>query len=189
MVAGGALAAMLGCSQVLGIHDWQDPPGSGGAGGTSSVPTSTTGDAPSCALGVGIDAGGATDVGCGGDACPPCANGKKCLNDTDCMSGSCQGGICAVLDGKPPCESPDAAGPTCYDCTQDGLETDVDCGGDACLPCAASLHCLQDGDCLSGHCDQRVCATGAPGTACRTAVDCTSGHCSTGKCWTGQCCQ
>jgi len=31
-----------------------------------------------------------TDVDCGGLTCPKCAAGKKCLVNTDCMSGTCK---------------------------------------------------------------------------------------------------
>lgn len=34
-----------------------------------------------------------SDVDCGG-SCPPCGNGKDCLVDSDCVSGSCVGGTC-----------------------------------------------------------------------------------------------
>jgi hypothetical protein len=35
-----------------------------------------------------------TDVDCGGDACKPCKSGRRCKNDTDCVSGKCNPGAC-----------------------------------------------------------------------------------------------
>ena len=34
---------------------------------------------------------GETDVDCGGPTCPPCATGKNCLANSDCISGNCVG--------------------------------------------------------------------------------------------------
>jgi len=35
-----------------------------------------------------------TDIDCGGSTCPPCAKGKGCYVDSDCLSGKCQGATC-----------------------------------------------------------------------------------------------
>ncbi len=37
-----------------------------------------------------------TDVDCGGPSCDPCPIGKTCLLDSDCDSGLCLSGVCAV---------------------------------------------------------------------------------------------
>jgi hypothetical protein len=47
-----------------------------------------------CSCSNGIQDCNETDVDCGGDMCPPCASGKMCLVDSDCLSGMCLMGIC-----------------------------------------------------------------------------------------------
>jgi hypothetical protein len=54
----------------------------------------------------------------------------------------------ATIDG------PSAA---CTNGTKDGKETDVDCGGSDCLPCANTKTCAVDGDCTSGSCRGSSC--------------------------------
>jgi hypothetical protein len=99
-----------------------------------------------------------TDVDCGGDACSSCNLDQHCLSDADCMSGKCGGaGLCELAPPDPPCDAPDPNNPTCHDCTTNGPETDVDCGGDACPPCAAAKACLSGADCESGVCTAGAC--------------------------------
>ncbi len=43
----------------------------------------------------GIQNQNETDVDCGG-VCDPCEQGKHCIQDTDCASGACVNGVCAV---------------------------------------------------------------------------------------------
>lgn len=45
---------------------------------------------------------------------------------------------------------------TCFDQAKDGLETDVDCGGD-CAPCTISQACSDPRDCESGRCAEGKC--------------------------------
>ena len=123
--------------------------GTGGGGGTPTAtpggtatptptetptatpePTATPTSTPSCSN--GIQDGDETDVDCGG-SCPPCANGKNCVQGSDCTSQICSGGRCQV--------------PSCSDGVQNGEETDVDCG-DGCSPCANGQNCIGDSDCL-----------------------------------------
>jgi hypothetical protein len=145
--------------------------------------------------------GAETDVDCGGDACPPCLLGKACLADTDCATGTCQLGTCAPSSST--CAPVDPQNPTCDDCVKDGAETDVDCGGDACPPCATGKACLAGADCASGDCAQGTCAVGTPTCApvdpqnptcddcvkdgTETDVDCGGDACS--PCGTGKVCQ
>lgn len=90
--------------------------------------------------------------------CSSCAKGKKCSNDADCATGSCQAGVCGDAPTDPCAERPlPDADPTCADCTQNGLETDVDCGGDSCPPCAEAKACKHAGDCQSGSCKEGIC--------------------------------
>jgi hypothetical protein len=59
--------------------------------------------------------------------------------------------------GKSDQDSPDGA--TCVNGEKDGLETDVDCGGDTCVPCVAGKACGTDLDCATHYCvDEGVCA-------------------------------
>jgi hypothetical protein len=44
--------------------------------------------------------GAETDVDCGG-GCVPCAEGKLCLANADCLSASCVAGVCAAVQGAP----------------------------------------------------------------------------------------
>lgn len=179
----------LGCAQVLGLEEWTEPGagagGAGGSGGSSSsdvsgsaggtVPSMTTstsaggGDGgagengPTCAD--GVKNGEETAVDCGGDACGPCPDGAACAVDADCLGGSCNaGGVCeqATVTCLPVGEDP-----TCADCTQNGVETDVDCGGDTCLPCAVGQGCGNDADCLSAHCEGGQCVSAPPSAMSR----------------------
>ena len=48
--------------------------------------------------------------------------------------------------------------PTCNDNVKNGLESDLDCGGDTCDPCADGKQCTQGTDCTSGQCKGGKCA-------------------------------
>jgi hypothetical protein len=81
-------------------------------------------------------------------------------------------GMCAM--------SRSAATLACTNGAQDGVETDVDCGGGACPPCVLNQHCATNSDCATG---QGVCSSGtcqyvciADGTTDGTesGVDCGS---------------
>ncbi len=131
-----------------------------------------------------------TDTDCGGSVCDPCANGRICLENRDCISDLCSvEGVCI-----PP--------PACTDGQKNGQETDIDCGGPICDPCEIAKHCLQGTDCASGFCDPaglcaepscedgqkngeetdtdcggNVCSPCTAGKACEQASDCTGGVC------------
>ncbi|MCC6553535.1 MAG: SUMF1/EgtB/PvdO family nonheme iron enzyme [Polyangiaceae bacterium] len=96
--------------------------------------------------------------------------------------------------------------PTCTDELQNGDETDVDCGGPLCPPCAAGLHCSSGTDCEDRVCDGGVCQPPAcndgvlngdetdvdcggacnqkcrAGQKCEGSDDCTTGACTGGIC-------
>src|SRR5207244_3766966 len=60
---------------------------------------------------------------------------------------------------RAPEHAPDPlAPPTCSDGIKNEGETDVDCGGIACAPCASGHACATAGDCTSGVCDGMMCA-------------------------------
>ena len=91
-----------------------------------------------------------TDIDCGGELCPPCADGKSCDDDADCLSGVCTGNECAR--------------PTCDDGVLNQGETDTDCGGPNCDPCPLGARCHVDSDCLQGLCiDERCTAHSTDG--------------------------
>lgn len=94
--------------------------------------------APTCTDGIKT-VGFETDIDCGGNCTAKCSNGKSCIRDIDCSSGSCQNNICqtassgACSDGK---------------ISLDSQETDVDCGG-SCPGCGVGKNCLTSTDCQS----------------------------------------
>ena len=83
-----------------------------------------------------------TDTGqvpCGGG--PPhcaCEDGRHCLVARDCISAVCSGGVCQE--------------PTCNDGVKNSDESNVDCGGTSCPPCATGSECADGLDCLTGVC-------------------------------------
>ena len=133
--------------------------------------------------------GDETDVDCGGGTCPGCADGKKCLKGTDCLSAVCTSGVCAA--------------PSCSDKVKNSDETDVDCGGAKCPKCFDAKQCKAAGDCVSGVCDATsglclaptcgdkvknsdetdvdcggsTCPKCADKKGCKAAADCLSGVC------------
>jgi hypothetical protein len=111
--------------------------------------------APSCSD--GLKDQDETDVDCGGTICFPCKNGKACLVPADCASFTCTNNVCVA-----------PSAPVCTDGTQDGSETDVDCGGPDCSPCAVGKRCQVNSDCSSGDC------IGSPLT-CAQVPSCSDG--------------
>jgi hypothetical protein len=118
-----------------------------------------------------------TDIDCGGAACPKCAPGSICKIDDDCAKGPCNSGICGCTpitcdqlqfacgtfpDGCNSTITCDSCAGLCADNAPDGNETDVDCGGPDCPPCAPGLHCLKPADCISGSCSE----SGGSGLVC-----------------------
>ncbi len=76
-----------------------------------------------------------TPGGCG-TVGQPCSGNFQCCSNV-CMFGQCQ--------------------PSCNDGIKDGNETDVDCGGGTCSPCAAGKMCVAGSDCVSVACAGNVC--------------------------------
>ena len=79
-----------------------------------------------------------TDFNCGGTCDKKCADGRVCIQNTDCQSNNCLNGSCMP------------GGASCTNAIKDGLETDVDCGGTVCPPCGAGRYCRSASDCVSG---------------------------------------
>jgi len=125
-------------------------PGTGGAPGSGGMNIAGNGgDVPvlpdHCTNGVKDE--DETDRNCGGDDCDPCAKGKSCDVDSDCVNDSC------VMDR---CQDP-----SCTDKVKNGEETDTDCGGGTpttgCGPCDAGDSCAKPSDCDSGVCKSGTC--------------------------------
>jgi hypothetical protein len=85
-----------------------------------------------------------SDVDCGGpDRCPRCPTGAACQDPNDCETRFCDVQMHQCV----------TAAFGCTDHAQDGDETDVDCGGPLCPPCASRKFCKVPSDCLPGlHC-------------------------------------
>jgi hypothetical protein len=96
------------------------------------------------------------DGGCGSRASVSCVVGAPCLKAADCSSEICTTGTCRAVPSS------------CTDGKVDGSETDVDCGGSSCPPCAVPEKCVADSDCLSGYCGGGACS---PPTATDGLVD------------------
>jgi hypothetical protein len=90
--------------------------------------------------------GAETDVDCGGNTCPACATGKKCLGDNDCTSAACDANSLTCVTNQ------------CADHRVDGNESDVDCGGFTCPSCAVGKLCNRMSDCQAGH----TCSAAVP---------------------------
>ena len=88
-----------------------------------------------------------SDVDCGGNTCPACADSKLCNTGTDCASGVCGvSNICL----NPPCTCQPIS---CSDTVSNGQETGVDCGGPICPSCDPGQGCDSGQDCTSEVCN------------------------------------
>ncbi|AKU95378.1 Tryptophan synthase alpha chain [Labilithrix luteola] len=104
--------------------------------------------------------------------CPKCLDSKTCVRDTDCLGGSCDNKVCKT--------------PNCSDGTTNGLETDVDCGGNTCAKCTTGKKCTGSNDCQSGICTNQTCecpsgmakatTQGGTGTFCIDSAEVTKGQ-------------
>jgi hypothetical protein len=134
--------------------------------------------APSCSDGVKDGAEAGVDCGL---ACPArCGPGAACASDGDCKGLDCDAvtHVCRATcaDGE---RSPSLG------------ETDVDCGGPICEPCALGRGCLVSSDCLSESCVGDTCialATCADGVknGGETDADCGGPNCP--RCADGRSC-
>lgn len=71
--------------------------------------------------------------------CPLGSLGDPCQQDTDCAFNACDGIMHVCVAGH------------CGDHRQDGDESDVDCGGQACNACLTGQRCQSNFDCQGGH--------------------------------------
>jgi hypothetical protein len=131
-----------------------------------------------------------SDVDCGG-SCPPCGPSKVCFADSDCSptASGCDAdaGGCYCVARALVCVYSH-----CLDHKTDADETDLDCGGSVCSPCASGLRCLVDSDCEGSACDSlsNLCVSNQCADrhqdGSESDVDCGGGIC--GSCTTGQHC-
>jgi hypothetical protein len=111
----------------------------------------------------GVKDGNETDVDCGG-TCPACGTGAHCEKGSDCASLVCAG----VPDGGGTSDVGTCKAATCTDGVKNEGETDIDCGGTKCAPCAAGKACVAHTDCVSDGCDYT--------NHCALAASCTQHH-------------
>lgn len=100
----------------------------------------------------GVKNGAETDTDCGGGCAAKCGLGKTCEDAGGApLNDSCASNFCDFdpVDGVFEC-----AVASCSDGLQNGLESDVDCGGAAsgCDRCFVGQFCESDDDCLSSSC-------------------------------------
>lgn len=112
--------------------------GGGGAAGGGAAGGGTNDAGVSCTN--GVRDGQETDVDCGGTCPDDCGADAGCAAPGDCASGFCHASAkrCALSE--------------CTDGTQNGQETDVDCGA-TCAKCEVGAGCLANGDCVTTRCD------------------------------------
>ncbi|MBW2523241.1 MAG: hypothetical protein JRI23_03660, partial [Deltaproteobacteria bacterium] len=120
--------------------------GSGGSGGCTTADqcpgADTTCRFRTCEAEVCDFANAALGTECtedGGQVCDDAGNCVECNDGSDCPD-------------EYSCESNQCIPPECANDTQDGDETDVDCGGGTCPPCANGDVCLTYTDCESSFC-------------------------------------
>lgn len=148
--------------------------------------------------------GNESDVDCGG-SCQGCPDGKRCDEDSDCVSGACVNEICVEAQGSAPV--------SCVDGVKNGDESGIDCGQACPAACENGQGCNSDADCESGRCDPdtntcvaiscvdenknnretdvdcggRTCPGCHTGRDCIVHFDCISLSCSAQKCDDASC--
>ncbi|MBM4358922.1 MAG: hypothetical protein FJ096_12530 [Deltaproteobacteria bacterium] len=169
---------LLGCLLACGGKAVIDgPPGSGGAGGSTTVGTTTV-SSTAATTGTATSATSSTASGAFPDCrIDGCATGWVCHQPT----GTCLVGC--VPGGETPC--PDAF--TCEPCASSSCPTCDDCVA-ACVPANGSRICAKHTDCpmtdwcvfSSGACSKK-CGTGAPTDVCELGVcqQCYTSSCPT----------
>jgi len=89
-------------------------------------------------------------------------DGESCQTPDECFGGSCIVGRCASA--------------SCTDGSQNGDESDVDCGAIGCARCVVGKKCGEDLDCTSGICNDEICRDKNCGDSIKngleTDVDC-----------------
>jgi hypothetical protein len=113
--------------------------------------------APTFSCDDGKKNGKETSADCGGADCDKCVDGKSCVVNDDCESGSCSNAFTCMTPG-------------CDDGQLNQEESDTDCGG-SCDKCAVGKKCNAPTDCMSGTCDS------AGRCACVPTATCGANEC------------
>jgi hypothetical protein len=141
---------------------------------------------------------------------PACSSTHACTTNFAPKGTTCTGGDA----GTTQCDGQGACVPAaCLNGVQDGLETDVDCGGGVCAKCADGKTCVSGNDCVDAVCSGTplkclapscsdgikngmetdvdcggpVCLKCGDTLACAQGSDCLSSSCIGGRCAPGSC--
>jgi hypothetical protein len=87
--------------------------------------------------------------------------------------------FCAPADGR-------CAPISCGNNQFDDQETDIDCGGPFCPPCAAEMGCETNEDCVDGFCDQIAKVCGIQPVADDMLTDCAGRRLTNRNCHSSQ---
>jgi hypothetical protein len=224
--AGGSAAAGPGTSATSGGSSGK---GGDGAGGDCTEPADTPGDCKKtlCQGGVLVAVNDDGDAPNDGKACTleACSAGSAVVTPVNAgalcaESGGkfCDGsGSCVACLSTSDCDAGETCSPahacvpdSCADGSQNGDETDIDCGGSCGATCPPGKACSSDGDCAMSVCVANVCTSlcddgiedgdetdidcgGAcallpdpkkcgPDEGCAVDADCAGGDCASMKC-------
>lgn len=148
-----------------------------------------------CSSGIAVNEFTSTGAPCTGGVCDGGGKCVQCVSSNECVGGPCQKNVCVSAH--------------CTDMTKNIGESDVDCGGVECAPCADYGGCNVGSDCDSNvcspslkTCEPALCVDGvkngeetsvdcggpscakkcAEGTGCILHADCDSNVCGGGTC-------
>lgn len=189
-------------------------------GGQCNGATCCVPDGNACTTGADCCSTACVNGACLGQASPAdvCGDGivgaTESCDDANVVTGDgCSS--CVVDSGFACFGEPSVCVPffSCNDAMQNGAETDVDCGGPSCAPCADGQSCVVAFDCMSNACVAGICMNvgicgdglqngsetdvdcGGPncvpctlGKSCAVSADCTSNACVSGICMNAAAC-
>lgn len=101
-------------------------------------------------------------------------------SEKDSSSGAPEDGTSGVASNEPEPEPSEKA--SCADRIKNNQESDVDCGGPDCFPCALEMRCNEGADCQSGHCVEGRCVECQGNIDCQDFNSCTVGSCESNAC-------
>lgn len=155
------LGAWLGCNAIIGLELGEQEAMGGGGGAAGGGGQSSDGGLPGCTTAIQCPASPSdcsqarcTDGTCGftnevsRTPCGPTGT-KLCDGRGECLE-------CIVTrdcSGSDVCNVGACVAPACSNGALDPGETDVDCGGSDCAPCANGDGCTSGSDCQSGFCE------------------------------------
>ncbi len=209
---GCELIASVDRTKITGTGGGQGGAGTGGTNTGAGTTTQSTGGTSNPGGGGTTSTGGAGGTGGGTGGSGGCSGPSDCTDpgvdckvatcmadtcgvgdapdDTTCSTGFCFSGDCVECTKSSECTgnkecnqaSHTCVSPACNDGTQNGAETDVDCGGPTCAPCGPNKSCLLGTDCAGGQCAGLPlkctpdCSDGVKNNS-ETDVDCGGGTC------------